>query len=321
MQGWYTKFPEFKGRDFWISGESYGGHYVPNFAKYIVDHNSEASVSPVPLKGFLVGNAWTNAAIDNFGAAFDWWTHAVISDSTFASLQQACNFSNVGPLKESSAVLTELPGDACDAAQNQAFADMGTIDIYELYADVCPGAPPMNQAYRLLASLGRHGLSVTAGEDTPAGGAEDYEPCIEEFVFSYMNRPEVQAAIHANESLGYKWEDCSMIVNYSRSDLLTSMIPVYQYLMAQPNLRMLVFSGDVDAIVPVTGTRKWLASLDMPITEAWRPWTVNGQVGGYFTQYEHLAFTTVRGAGHMVPYTQPDRGFHMFKQWITGQPL
>jgi serine carboxypeptidase-like clade 2 len=112
-----------------------------------------------------------------------------------------------------------------------------------------------------------------------------------------------------------------MIVNYSRSDLLTSMIPVYQYLMAQPNLRMLVFSGDVDAIVPVTGTRKWLASLDMPITEAWRPWTVNGQVGGYFTQYEHLAFTTVRGAGHMVPYTQPDRGFHMFKQWITGQPL
>lgn len=40
----------------------------------------------------------------------------------------------------------------------------------------------------------------------------------------------------------------------------------------------LVPSGDVDAIVPVTGTRTWLNLLPLNITEAWRPWTVDNQV-------------------------------------------
>ena len=41
----------------------------------------------------------------------------------------------------------------------------------------------------------------------------------------------------------------------------------------EPPLSMLVFSGDVDGIVPVLGTRRWIRSLDLPITRPWRPWT------------------------------------------------
>ena len=32
LQGWLARFPEYAGRPFWIAGESYGGHYVPNLA-------------------------------------------------------------------------------------------------------------------------------------------------------------------------------------------------------------------------------------------------------------------------------------------------
>lgn len=36
------------------------------------------------VKSWLqVGNAWTDAAVDNFGAVFYWWTHALVSDTTF----------------------------------------------------------------------------------------------------------------------------------------------------------------------------------------------------------------------------------------------
>ena len=31
-------------------------------------------------------------------------------------------------------------------------------------------------------------------------------------------------------------------------------------------------SGDVDGIVPVLGTRRWIDSLKLPITHSWRPW-------------------------------------------------
>ena len=32
LLGFLTRFPHFAGRPFWIAGESYGGHYVPNLA-------------------------------------------------------------------------------------------------------------------------------------------------------------------------------------------------------------------------------------------------------------------------------------------------
>jgi serine carboxypeptidase-like clade II len=74
----------------------------------------------------------------------------------------------------------------------------------------------------------------------------------------------------------------------------------------------------VDAIVPVTGTRRWIASLGLSVTLPWRPWHVAGQVGGYKLGYDGLTFATVRGAGHMVPYTQPQRALTLFVNFLEG---
>lgn len=39
IQGWYDLFPEHATRKVVISGESYGGHYIPAWANAILDHN------------------------------------------------------------------------------------------------------------------------------------------------------------------------------------------------------------------------------------------------------------------------------------------
>lgn len=58
-----------------------------------------------------------------------------------------------------------------------------------------------------------------------------------------------------------------------RDDLFTSMLPKYQDILRhEADLDILIFSGDVDGIVPVIGTRRWLASLQLPILKEWRPW-------------------------------------------------
>lgn len=71
--------------------------------------------------------------------------------------------------------------------------------------------------------------------------------------------------------------------------------------------RIWVYSGDVDADVPITGTLNWLQKLrdqfHVKINRPWREWWVRGrqphedQVGGMIWELQNLTFVSVRGAG------------------------
>ncbi len=50
-----------------------------------------------------------------------------------------------------------------------------------------------------------------------------------------------------------RWSDCSGRVDYSRKDLLTPVLPLYTKFFSQKELRILVYSGDIDGVVPHTG--------------------------------------------------------------------
>jgi serine carboxypeptidase-like clade 2 len=71
------------------------------------------------------------------------------------------------------------------------------------------------------------------------------------------------------------------------------------------------------------GTRRWVHGLRLRVLRRWRPWrSSTRQVGGWTVDFEEgITFSSVRGAGHMVPYTQPERAFHLFSSWVHEQPL
>ncbi|CAI2370516.1 unnamed protein product [Moneuplotes crassus] len=50
------KYPEFKGRNFYITGESYAGHYVPGITAYIISQNNP----DMNLISSAIGNGWVN---------------------------------------------------------------------------------------------------------------------------------------------------------------------------------------------------------------------------------------------------------------------
>ena len=52
----------------------------------------------------------------------------------------------------------------------------------------------------------------------------------------------------------YRWSECSNMVDYSRSDLLAPVIPLYLQFFQENKIRILVYSGDVDGVVPHTGS-------------------------------------------------------------------
>ena len=53
-QGFLEKYPQYKGRDIFISGESYGGHWVP-YTSYALHSLNNPDI---PLKGFAIGNGF-----------------------------------------------------------------------------------------------------------------------------------------------------------------------------------------------------------------------------------------------------------------------
>ena len=73
--------------------------------------------------------------------------------------------------------------------------------------------------------------------------------------------------------------------------------------------------------MPSVGTRLWLNAFNRTTITPIRPWTVNGQVGGWTTQFDGVNFTTIRNAGHFVPETQAERALYMFKSFIANTPL
>jgi cathepsin A (carboxypeptidase C) len=58
----YQKFPEFKDRKFFITGESYAGHYIPFIAEHLMDHPKRYRDAGVNLQGVAIGNGWVNPA-------------------------------------------------------------------------------------------------------------------------------------------------------------------------------------------------------------------------------------------------------------------
>ena len=47
--------PELEGNDFYVTGESYAGHYVPHIATYILEHGAEPLYAPLRRQFVGVG--------------------------------------------------------------------------------------------------------------------------------------------------------------------------------------------------------------------------------------------------------------------------
>lgn len=62
MQEFVALHPEMVGRPFYITGESYGGHYVPAIAHRIVagDFGRKENERHLNLQGMAVGNGLVN---------------------------------------------------------------------------------------------------------------------------------------------------------------------------------------------------------------------------------------------------------------------
>ena len=92
LQDFFKKYPTFKGRDFYISGESYAGIYIPMLAYRIILYNKNAqSYAKINLKGILVGNGVADWNYDTTNAMIDFaFSHHLTSYEHRLQFNQYC---------------------------------------------------------------------------------------------------------------------------------------------------------------------------------------------------------------------------------------
>nr|XP_043628530.1 serine carboxypeptidase 1-like [Erigeron canadensis] len=280
LVNWLERFPQYKNRDFYITGESYAGHYVPQLAYTIVSYNKITNQTIINIKGIAIGNALIDDETSLEGMYDYWWSHAINSDATHKAILKYCNFSN------------DSSSELCDKSTDKAWDEWGDLDLYNIYAPIC--------------------LNPQRNASTTTGSINVFDPCWQYILVDYLNSSPVQKALNVKPT---SWGVCSDVITWN--DWETTILPIIKYLISNDQ-RVWVYSGDIDGRVPVTSSRYAINTLNLPIETAWRPWYLNKEVGGYLEGYKGLLLITVRGAGHTVPSYQPQRALTLFSSFLGG---
>ena len=307
LTGFLVKYPKYMSRPFYLAGESYGGHYIPNLALAITRVNLA-----INFKGFLVGNPWTYPKFDNNGTNLFWYTHGLMTFEEYSAINNNCDFNQSGPFMKYPDIFPM--NKICIDTLRKVDKILEIINPYDIYDDMC-----MRENHFKETHLNQW-LTFTRESPMKRYKLED-NPCGPKDLYAYLNRPDVQKSIHADLK---EWTLRSKLVKYSIQDIMTPMKKVWEQLLPYHNeLRFLVYSGDVDAAVPWLGTLLWIKDLEkdgiIKLTTDWSPWHASTlQVGGFTLQYDKMTFKTVREAGHQVPSSQPRRAYDMLNNFINN---
>ena len=283
LQQWYQLFPQFQSNSLWITGESFGGDYVPQLVNEIVDGADVALRNR--LAGFMIGNpvfscpAWKENELDVQIQLF--YYHGLIS---YRDVQQ---WNKAGCATKS--VSTE-----CLKLYSEFYDAIGPLDSDNLYTDFCTGNATLDFSQRAPNCVS-----------------------VEDLRNKYLNRPDVQAAIGARPTT---WVECASSSYFKYATLWPDMLPYYlKFFSVAPQLRVLIYSGDVDiATCPHAYAQLCLSYLNQTLLHRWKPWTVDGTTAGYVETYDTYTYATVKGAGHEVPQYQPYFAFNMFQRFLQG---
>uniref|UniRef100_A0A453BVU1 Carboxypeptidase n=1 Tax=Aegilops tauschii subsp. strangulata TaxID=200361 RepID=A0A453BVU1_AEGTS len=302
LEGWFAKFPQYKGRNLYIAGESYAGHYVPQLAQRMVEFDDKEKL--FNLKGIALGNPVLEFSTDFNSRAEFFWSHGLISDSTYNIFTTVCNYSRYVSEYYHGSI-----SSVCDRVMSQVTKETSRfVDKYDVTLDVCISSVLM-QSQVLTPSPNNRALDV----------------CVEDETMNYLNRKDVQKAMHAQLNGVPKWTVCSSVLEYKQLDLQIPTINIVGALV-KSGIPVLVYSGDQDSVIPLTGSRtlvhRLAKRLRLNATVPYRVWFQGKQVGGWTQVFgDALSFATIRGASHEAPFSQPERSLVLFRAFLASRPL
>eukprot|EP00210_Caulerpa_lentillifera_P001109 g1070.t1 len=299
----FKEHPELTDKDFYLTGESFAGHYLPVIAGRILRANSENPEIEIKLKGLAMGDPWTDPSLQFQSYPVYEYEMGLIDINLRDKMMEEWKFCD-HDLKYCNSSSPEFSKSLC-------------IFGYEfcnsiLFSPVFSQHPILNY-YDI-----RKGCYVD--------GCYDVSKLID-----FMNLPYVKKQFDIPK--GLEWRDCSDPVYFDMLwDVGTNVAPLVSQLLDQ-NLQILVYVGDQDLICNYIGNRAWIDEMQWQFSKEWKQaadyeWIIRDRVVGEIQSNGPLTFIKVKESGHMVPMDQPVVSLEMIsifthsqKKWILGKKV
>ncbi|KAM5540595.1 hypothetical protein V8D89_005626 [Ganoderma adspersum] len=272
------RFIKYQKNDFAIWTESYGGHYGPTFAAYLLEQNAgiangTVTGTPINLKFLGVGDGLTDPLSQYPGyisyAASNPY-HALVSSSTISRANTS--WSQSGGCKD---LITSCysTSNTTTCSRAQSFCN-GNI------------------------------LSPLAGDwDVYYVLTENPDPYPPDLT-SYLSDSDLTSKIGAES----EWEETNILVysNFAETgDWMHNSRPNLETVI-NAGVRTLVYDGDADFILNFNGVEAMVDALQTKFSDEYAQqefanYTVNGVATGLYKNAGTFSYVRIFGAGHEVP--------------------
>lgn len=282
----FQLFPQLQQRKFFVTGESYGGKYVPATA-HAIHRNNDNSKVKINLHGLAIGNG----LCDPF--------HQLVYGDYLYQL----GLIDTNARDQFHAY--EKKGRDCIIKKdfNCAFDAFDALINGDQY-----------QSGSLFKNV--------SGFHTYFNYLETEPDPKDELMATFLQLPATRRAIHVGNNSFHDLDSENKVEEHLKLDVMNSVVPYLDELLNE--YRVAIYNGQLDIIVAYPLTMNYVRKLNFPAREQYAKapryiWKVDGEIAGYAKEAGNLVEVLVRNAGHMVPKDQPKWALDLIMRLTHGK--
>ncbi|XP_027345769.1 serine carboxypeptidase-like isoform X3 [Abrus precatorius] len=288
LQEFFKAHPEFVKNDFYITGESYAGHYIPALASLVNKRNKEKSGIHINLKGIAIGNGLTNPGIQ-----YPAYPDFALDNKLISKTEYDYITSLIPDCKKTVQTCNTKGGESCMTALHTC---------QEIFNNI-----------------------VTIAEDI--NYYDIRKKCEGELCYDFSNAEKFLNMKKVRSALGVGKENfvsCSKTVFHAMLQDWMRNLEVGIPDLLEDGIKFLMYAGEEDLICNWLGNSRWVHDMEWSGKKAFGAsppvkFVVDGVEAGSLNSHGPLSFLKVHGAGHMVPMDQPKAALQMLKSWMEGK--
>lgn len=282
MKQFFSLFPNLNDNEFYITGESYAGKYIPALAMEIHKQN-KIGLHPINLKGLAMGNAFCDPVHQlNYGKYL--YEHGMLDDTqleTFEKVQAKLVLAINKNDWETADVLMDklMDGVLFNTSYYKSFT--GFDDYYNF-------------------------LKPKSDIDTSA-------------MANLLQNDKVRQSVHVGGQPFNSGEEVQINLAY---DILQSMAPIISELLSHYRILFYNGQLDIIVAYPLTENflrNLNFTSAEQYKKAPRKIWKVGKDIAGYMKKAGNMTEVLVRNAGHMVPHDQPKWALDLITRFVENK--